>query len=619
MKLACCFGLEGERSRAVAEKMADAQRSCDWHRCERVSAGAGAAALVLTSDQNSPVPLLHRGDIGNWLAVAGTPVDLAGDIRSRLASAAEGDAASAARLLTGLDGPFAAVMWDQAAGKCLIVTDFLGMQPLYIARADGAMLLASEVRGIAASGLVDLRLDPAGWGSFVAFGHIIAGVCQLAGVRRAPPAAAIVYDPADGATETATYWHWPAPRPELAAADVDTAALVAACNQEIARYRQYADGGTVLLSGGYDSRFVLAMLRQADADVSALVLSHADHFFGADGRYALKAAKALGVREVNFIDPPPGFYDTGKYLAYVQANEAATKSLGLFIAQLSAHVRPEMRSVWDGCFPGAILPPLHHLVVGGFEEYLTQECRRHRGDRPWRAAKMVFAPETFEAMHAGFTELLRSEMGRYADDGFGVAEFFVRNRTRHRIATNPLKVYANKVLAFTPGLTRAFFEVAGEVSLLAKADNAAYRLMLRRHLPRAMEAPFLAGDRLMGNRAISPGVWATSAAYTALHYWRRARLLPAVGPAIRRVDNCLRRRPAQLTWPLADAVVNQIDEAHGDLNAASVAALKAAQPPYDRVIAAARELLFYWQTWRWVMEGKLTADRAGNLAAELLG
>ena len=49
-----------------------------------------------------------------------------------------------------------------------------------------------------------------------------------------------------------------------------------------------------------------------------------------------------------------------------------------------------------------------------------------------------------------------------------------------------------------------------------------------------------------------------------------------------------------------------IEADHPDLNAEVVHALAQSKPPYDWHQVLARNILFYWQTWRWTMEGRFS-------------
>ena len=53
--------------------------------------------------------------------------------------------------------------------------------------------------------------------------------------------------------------------------------------------------------------------------------------------------------------------------------------------------------------------------------------------------------------------------------------------------------------------------------------------------------------------------------------------------------------------------LDRVDPDHPDLNADGVRALRRDEAARDPVRSVARELLFYWQVWRWTMDGSLLA------------
>jgi hypothetical protein len=84
--------------------------------------------------------------------------------------------------------------------------------------------------------------------------------------------------------------------------------------------------------------------------------------------------------------------------------------------------------------------------------------------------------------------------------------------------------------------------------------------------------------------------------------------LPGIGPAMGRLGMITQAESEHNA--LLDAVVQQIIPEHGDLNAETVRRFQQASPPYDWPTRLGRRMLFYWQTWRWVMEGRLTMESA---------
>jgi asparagine synthetase B (glutamine-hydrolysing) len=234
---------------------------------------------IHTSDRFSNIPLFRETPGGNWLLVTGVPIVGQENLDTTLQKVVTGDYKSAYRTLAALDGAFAAVFWDNSNQKMLVVTDFLGMQPLYMFRRENICLMATDVKGITASGLLDIKMDPAGWGSFLSFGHLIGDLSLVEGIRRTKPASIYNIDGLTGSVEQTTYWHWPAAKPEMGLEDIDVASLVQMLRQDTMAYTQHTDQGTVLLSGGFDSRILLALLCEVGFSPDTLTVAHQDELF----------------------------------------------------------------------------------------------------------------------------------------------------------------------------------------------------------------------------------------------------------------------------------------------------------------------------------------------------
>jgi hypothetical protein len=92
-----------------------------------------------------------------------------------------------------------------------------------------------------------------------------------------------------------------------------------------------------------------------------------------------------------------------------------------------------------------------------------------------------------------FFELGAIERARYGDDESGVSQFVVRNRTRHRIAPNPLQVFGNDVIPLAPGLGKSFWETAAAVPTEMKRGHQLYRRLFERRFPKALDVPAVSG------------------------------------------------------------------------------------------------------------------------------
>jgi hypothetical protein len=336
--------------------------------------------------------------------------------------------------------------------------------------------------------------------------------------------------------------------------------------------------------------------------IMALILRRQDEHLDADGQFATRIAKRLQI-EYELITPQKSHYSSAAYLDYLIMNEVATPSLYLFIAEVAAYIRPDMQAVWEGVFPGYTLtapgqPP------GGFAAYLRQACKGW-DSRIWQAAAHVFARPLVEQMYEAFRQSLDTEKARYPDDGFGISQFIIRTRTRNRTGPNPLQVYANRVLPFTPGLTKEFWDLVAVIPFEAKADFQLYLDLYQRHFPAARAVPYNSGGKLVKGRRFDPS-------YYVHRYVAGALYRLSLRYQLRRLG--LRGQWTEWWHPstLVPRVLALVDADHPDLNAPAARMLQ--RGTRGRMPGPVRALLFYWQTWRWIMEGRLSIQRQDFLA-----
>lgn len=203
---------------------------------------------------------------------------------------------AAARCFPAYDGAFVGVFWDAQPARLTVVTDCLGMQPLYMRHADGELTLVSETKAI--HGDPDL----AAWGAVLSIGRPIGGRSLVNGLKRVPPASVLTYDCNTNRLDIRCYWEWP--HPTDAWRDYD---FLDALERDMRAYAAFDGAGTLLLSGGFDSRLLLFLLRRARIPADALIVAHEDEYGDLDGRYAEATAVLAGI-PYRKVRPRPDFF-----------------------------------------------------------------------------------------------------------------------------------------------------------------------------------------------------------------------------------------------------------------------------------------------------------------------
>lgn len=277
---------------------------------------------------------------GSALVLAGEPILSNGPARGLPDREAEGAAlfadlrAGRQAVLEAAAGTFCAAFLDPRADRLLLVADKLGVRPIYYVVTPDFVAFASALRIVEAAGLHRAGLDERGTWELCAFGYPLGERTCYRGVRVIGAAEIVEVTP--DAERHRTYFEWD----RLGDRDDDEGALVEALVEAFAgsvRARLRSDRTALaFLSGGLDSRAIVAALRNQGADVLSLNFAPPDT---QDRRFAELAAATLGSRHRQ-LDVPLSragdFYRLGQIESWLAARGGGDP-------------RPERpRCIWSG-------------------------------------------------------------------------------------------------------------------------------------------------------------------------------------------------------------------------------------------------------------------------------
>ncbi len=277
------------------------------------------AILDLSPSGSQPLPnetedvwLSLNGEIYNFVELRSELTSLGHRFRSRTDAevVVHGyEAWGMEKLLSRLRGMFAFALWDAQAAKLYLARDRFGIKPLYCARADGVLVFASEIRALAASGLVEVEPSERALAAFLALGSVPAPETALERIVSLP-AAHFVEISRDGET-TVRYGAY-TDGPPGAASEESIRGLL----EDAVRSHLVSDVPLgVFLSGGIDSASLVAIASPlVDGPLRTLSIALDDPALD-ESAYARLAAETyrtdhrkIEVRADDFLRALPDFF-----------------------------------------------------------------------------------------------------------------------------------------------------------------------------------------------------------------------------------------------------------------------------------------------------------------------
>jgi asparagine synthase (glutamine-hydrolysing) len=301
-------------------------------------------------------------------------------------------------------GMFAFVVAERESGRVVMARDRLGIKPLYLARtthSPSRLRFASTLPALVAAGDVDTSIDRVALHHYMTFHSVVpAPHTILKGVRKLPPATVRIVE-RDGTETERVYWQPAFTRasPPMRPREWQET-LIEALRVAVKR-RMVADVPVgVLLSGGFDSSLVVALLAesgQRDLTTFSIGFEAAGGESGDEFEYSDIVAKEFGTRHHQIRIETSGLPSAAdKAIRMMSEPMISHDAVAFFL--LSEQVAKEVKVVQSGQGADEVLagydwyPPLAQVprsdAVGAYARVFF--------DRPHAVVGEILRPEYFE-------------------------------------------------------------------------------------------------------------------------------------------------------------------------------------------------------------------------------
>lgn len=246
-----------------------------------------------------------------WIGLEGTAYGRTrATLREELTAVAErlfdpdAESAGIADWLFDVDGTFVVYAVEKSTGAVAVLPDALGRLPVYHYR-NGETVYVSRDLSVITTLADDVAFDRLGIAQFLLLGFLLGERTLFEGVSRLTPATALTIRPSG--VETTTLHRFDFGRNAHAGRSVERNAseLVALFEDACRRRTTVNDANVVALSGGLDSRCVLAGVSGADRSCGAATMNYPPTTPGIDVDVARRLTTALDVDWRQYhLDPP---------------------------------------------------------------------------------------------------------------------------------------------------------------------------------------------------------------------------------------------------------------------------------------------------------------------------
>lgn len=287
-------------------------------------------------------------------------------------------------ILDRLEGMFGLAIWDRRRRRLLIARDPLGIKPLYYHHSAPLLAFASEAKALLCVPGIAARVDPAALAQYLSVGYVSAPSAIFAGMRKLPPAHALVVE--DGRVALRRYWKL-APGTDPRRGEQSWIEELRSELERSVREQMVSDVPIgAFLSGGLDSSSVVAfMARHTDRPVQTYSIG----FEGSSGAalynelpHARTVARAFGTAHREIVVQPDVAALLPRLLWHMDEPVADAAFITTYL--VSKFAREDVTVILSGVGGDELF--------GGYRRYLDEHYRRIYRRIPDFVRRGVIAP-----------------------------------------------------------------------------------------------------------------------------------------------------------------------------------------------------------------------------------
>ncbi|MBA2074001.1 asparagine synthase-related protein [Aeromonas veronii] len=171
-----------------------------------------------------------------------------------------------AEMLASLDGIFCAVLYDRHKKKLVLISDRNGMRGLFFYHKNGYFAWASEIKAFLPMVFFEKKLNTQALSCFMDLGYLVGDISYFEGVSLLPPATLLTYDIDADKLHSYHYWSWADIKQRNLSFDDAVDALGEIVERAVGRRVDLTESLVFPISGGLDSRMLLAATHRAHPD-----------------------------------------------------------------------------------------------------------------------------------------------------------------------------------------------------------------------------------------------------------------------------------------------------------------------------------------------------------------
>ncbi|HSK76813.1 MAG TPA: asparagine synthase-related protein [Thermoanaerobaculia bacterium] len=396
--------------------------------------------------------------------------------------------------LSSVRGTFAGACLDRACGTLRLVSDRLGLKPLYYAKIPGGLAFASEVKAVLAAPGVASRTDERALADLFHFGALLGCRTLSAGIELLPPGSVLTFNLRNGSLQVEPYWRAAslfAPRGAWRT-DIEDEEVAGLFARAVTRRLAPRESLGISLSGGLDSRSVVAALGEAARGV-------ASHTVGLpecrDRSVAEGIARVAGTRHtfLTLAEPCPESFEAvlGRLVWMTEGLYSGLQGTAARVVDYFATnpFRAVLRGHGGEAVKAELAYPLKidaRMRCLSSPEAIARSIYRQgnvvRGDLP---PEELFAPSRLAAIREGpltsVREALEAVDADLTPEDLALC-FYLREWVRRRVVAS-LALFRPYVEVRMPFLDEDFLDLVLKLPLEKRSRGEIQTLLVRRFMP----------------------------------------------------------------------------------------------------------------------------------------